>query len=119
MFKQKLTRVVGNVEGAHGCMLIGFDGIAIDSVFTSEELPQMSAISVELSNLLDKFRRLQAMYDVGEVNEVSLTTGDITTLARVVADEYLLVLAVDKHADVGRGQTMLRLISPFVEREMV
>jgi predicted regulator of Ras-like GTPase activity (Roadblock/LC7/MglB family) len=118
MFKQKLTRVVSNVEGAHGCMLIGFDGIAIDSVFNGEELPQLSAIAVELSNLLDKFRRLQ-VYDVGEVNEVSLTTGDITTLARVVADEYLLILAVPKHADVGRGQTMLRLIAPFVEREMI
>lgn len=118
MFKQKLTRVVSNVEGAFGCMLIGFDGIAIDSVFTDRELPQMSAISVELSNLLDKFRRLQ-MYDIGEVNEVSLTTGEITTLARVVAEEYLLVLAMEKHADVGRGQTMLRLIAPFVEREML
>lgn len=118
MFKQKLTRVVSNVEGAYGCMLIGFDGIAIDAVFKGEELPQLSAIAVELSNLLDKFRRLQ-VYDVGEVNEVSLTSGDITSLARVVADEYLLIVAMDKHADVGRGQTMLRLIAPFVEREMI
>ncbi|QED27927.1 hypothetical protein FRD01_11905 [Microvenator marinus] len=118
MFKQKLTRVVNNIDGAIGCMLIGFDGIAIDSVFREAEVPQLSAISVELSNMLDKFRRLQ-VYDVGDVNEVSITTGNITTLARVIADEYLLVLALDKDADVGRGQTMLRLISPFVEREMV
>jgi predicted regulator of Ras-like GTPase activity (Roadblock/LC7/MglB family) len=118
MFKQKLTRVVNNIDGAVGCMLIGFDGIAIDSVFRDQEIPQLSAIAVELSNMLDKFRRLQ-VYDVGDVNEVSITTGSITTLARVVADEYLLVLALDRDADVGRGQTMLRLISPFVEREMV
>ena len=119
MFKQKLTRVINNVEGTFACMLIGFDGIAIDTVYRDgEELPQLSAISVEVSNLLAKFRRLQA-YDVGEVNEVSLTTGEITTLARVVADEYLLILALDKDADVGRGTTMLRLIAPFVEREMV
>ena len=85
MFKQKLARVVNNIEGAVGCMLIGFDGIAIDSVFKDQELPQMSAIAIELSNLLDKFRRLQ-VYDVGEVNEVSITTGNITTLARVVAE---------------------------------
>ncbi|MEZ4458272.1 MAG: hypothetical protein R3E66_00825 [bacterium] len=117
MFKQKLTRVVNNIDGAMGCMLIGFDGISIDSVFKDQELPQMSAIAVELSNLLDKFRRLQ-VYDVGDVNEVSITTGNITTLARVVADEYLLILALHRDADVGRGQTMLRLIAPFVEREM-
>lgn len=117
MFRQKLTRVVNNIEGAYGCMLMGFDGIAIDSVFRGEELPQLTAIAVELSNVLDKFRRLQ-VYDVDDVNEVSLTTGDITTLARVVSDEYLLILALSKDADVGRGQTMLRLIAPFVEREM-
>jgi hypothetical protein len=77
----------------------------------------MSAVAVELSNMLDKFRRLQ-IYDVGEVNEVSITAGSITALAKVVADEYLLILAMAVDSDVKRGQTMLRLISPFVEREM-
>ncbi len=118
MFRQKLTRVVKNVDGSLGCMLIGFDGIPIDSVFGGQELAQMNAVAVELSNLLDKFRRLQ-IYEVGEVNEVSITLGEVTALARVVASEYLLILALDADADVNRGQTMLRLIAPYVEREMV
>ncbi|MBA2663357.1 MAG: hypothetical protein H0U74_13800 [Bradymonadaceae bacterium] len=117
MFKQKLTSVVNNVEGSIGCLLIGFDGIPIDSVYRDEELPQMSAIAVELSQLLDKFRRMQS-YEVGEVHEVSITAGSVTALAKVVADEYLLILALSAEADVQRGQTMLRLISPFVEKEM-
>jgi hypothetical protein len=98
-------------------LLIGFDGIQIDSVYGERELPEMNAIAIEVSNLLDKFRRMK-LHDIGEVNEVSITTGEVTALARVVADEYLLVLAMDSHADVNRGQTMLRLISPFVEQEM-
>lgn len=117
MFKEKLTRVISNVDGAIGCLLIGFDGIQIDHAYTSRELPEMNAIAIEVSNLLDKFRRMQ-LHDIGEVNEVSITTGEVTTLARVVADEYLLVLAMSARADVNRGQTMLRLISPFVEKEM-
>lgn len=117
MFKQKLTRVVSNVDGAIGCVLMGFDGIAIDS-FWAQEFPQMNAVAVELSNMLDKFRRLQ-IADVGPIYEVSITSGDITTLARVVAEDYLLILALSDEADVGRGQTMLRLISPFVEKEMM
>ena len=117
MFKEKLTRVVNNVNGSIGCLLIGFDGIQIDSVYGERELPEMNAIAIEVSNLLDKFRRMK-LHDIGEVNEVSITTGEVTALARVVADEYLLVLAMDSHADVNRGQTMLRLISPFVEQGM-
>lgn len=117
MFKQKLTRVVGNVDGALGCVLMDFDGIAIDQ-FWAKEMPTLNSVAVELSNLLAKFRRME-FKEMGEINEVSITTGDITTLARVVAGEYLLILALSDEADVGRGQTMLRLISPFVEKEMM
>lgn len=117
MFKEKLTRVIKNVPGAVGCFLIGFDGIQIDGLFADREVPEMSAVAIELSNLLAKFRRMQ-LHDLGEINEVSITTGQITTMARVVADEYLLVLAMSSTGDANRGQTMLRLIAPFVEREM-
>jgi len=117
MFREKLTRVINNVDGAIGCLLIGFDGIQIDGVYAGEEMAEMSAIAIEVSNLLNKFRRLN-LHEVGEVNEVSITTGTVTTLARVVAEEYLLVLAMSADADVNRGQTMLRLITPFVERDM-
>ncbi len=117
MFREKLSRVVNNVDGAIGCLLIGFDGIQIDGVYAEEEMVEMAAIAIEVSNLLDKFRRMN-LHEVGEVNEVSITTGSVTTLARVVADEYLLVLSMSANSDVNRGQTMLRLISPFVEREM-
>ncbi len=117
MFREKLSRVVNNVDGSIGCLLIGFDGIQIDAVYSGEEMTEMAAIAIEVSNLLDKFRRM-SLHEVGEVNEVSITTGAVTTLARVVSDEYLLVLWMHANADVNRGQTMLRLISPFVEREL-
>lgn len=117
MFKQKLTRVVSNIDGAIGCVLMGFDGISIDS-YWAQDFPQMQAVAVELSNMLDKFRK-QQIQDIGDIHEVSITSGDITTLARVVAEEYLLILALSDQADVGRGQTMLRLITPFLEKEMM
>lgn len=118
MFKEKLARVVRHVDGSLGCMLIGFDGIPIDSVFEGHQVPDLSAVAVEMSSLLAKFQRLEH-YDMGEVNEVSVTLGAITALAHVVAEEYLLILAVDQRADLNQGKAMLRLIAPSVECEMV
>ena len=118
MFKDTLAQVVSNVDGTLGCLLIGFDGIPIETIYPGEELPQMDEIAVELSNLLDKFRRLEKTYEMGGVDEVAVTIGDVTTLARVVGNEYILMLALDPRADVGRGQNMLRLIAPAVEREI-
>lgn len=117
MFKQRLTSVVNNVDGSIGCLLIGFDGIPIDEVYRDEELEEMNTIAVEISNLLDKLRRTQ-VYDGEQINELSITAGPITAVTKVVADEYMLILAMSAEADVNRGRTMLRLISPFVEREI-
>lgn len=117
MFKHRLTSMVNHVDGSLGCLLIGFDGIAIDSFYRGQEIAHMSAIAVELSNLLDKFRRLE-ITGMENINEVSITIGNLTALAKVVADEYLLILALSEDADIRRGQTMLRLVAPLVEKEM-
>lgn len=118
MFEEKLRQVVSNVDGTVGCLLIGFDGIPIETLYTGEEIPEMDDVAVELSNLLGKFRRLEENYEMGGVKEVAVTIGDVTTLARVVGEEYLLMLALEPEADVGRGQNMLRLIAPSVEDEI-
>lgn len=117
MFKQKLARVIENVQGSIGCMLIGLDGIAIDKEFRDQEDPQVGMIAVELSNLLDRLKRMEINDDV-PVNEIAVTAGDVTMLAHSVGGEYLLILAMHRDADINRGQTMLRLITPFIEREI-
>lgn len=118
MFEEKLSQIIDNVEGTLGCLLIGFDGIPIESLYTGEKLTEMDEIAVELSNLLGKFRRLEENYEMGGVEELAVTIGDVTTLAHVVGDEYMLMLALSPDADVDRGQNMLRLIAPAVEREI-
>jgi predicted regulator of Ras-like GTPase activity (Roadblock/LC7/MglB family) len=118
MFKEKLSQVVSHVDGTLGCLLIGFDGIPIETLYTGDEIPQMDEVAVELSNLLGKFRRLESTYEMGGVDEVAVTIGNITALAHVVGEEYLLMLALNSEGDVDRGQNMLRLIAPAVEREI-
>lgn len=117
MFEEKLSQIVDNVEGTLGCLLIGFDGIPIERVLSDDAFPEMEDVAVELSNLLDDFERLQS-YGLGELDAVSVAMGEVTTLARIVADEYLLMLVLRSDADVMRGQNMLQLVAPYVEREI-
>ncbi len=117
MFEDKLSRIVNNIEGARGCLLIGFDGIPIERVMLEDGFSQMEDVAVELSNLLDDFERLKA-YDLGGLNAVSVSMDNVTTLAQIVADEYLLMLILGSEADIERGQNMLRLVAPSVEREI-
>ena len=121
MFQDSMNRAMKHVSGSMGCMLIGFDGIPIASVF-SEKTPSpeahLVAMSVEAANMLRKMHRMATDGELAYVGGLSLMSERMTTLARVVQREYLLVMALEPEADVQKGLKMLRLISPAIEREM-
>ncbi|MFB6263040.1 MAG: hypothetical protein ABEL76_05365 [Bradymonadaceae bacterium] len=117
MFREDLARAVRHVDGSIGCLLIGFDGIPVEKMYPDGELQDMDAVAVELTNLLDEFRRLQSD-QLGDVDEAAITLGDITALAKIVDEEYLLMLVLDDSADVDRARRALRLIAPSVESEI-
>jgi len=121
MFQESLGRALTYVKGARACMLIGFDGIPIASVFAEDDsqiAEGLSGVAVEVANMLGQLNRNAATSEVGYVAEVSVVAEKITALARVVDNEYLLILAVDHDTDMDKGARVLRLIGPWVEQQM-
>ena len=116
-FRTKLKSVVDHVEGALGCILIDLEGMEIDWFPRDGTEGNLRMIAVELSSLLKKLR-MMSVESQDDILEVSMTAGSVTTLARVVSDEYMLVVSLRRDADVSRAQSMLRLVAPFVEREI-
>lgn len=120
MFQDSLNRTLEHVEGTLGCLLIGFDGIPIATVFHDEAFGRevlMPAI-VELSGMFGKLGRAEALNRSGATRETRVITDGLVIIARVVQAEYLLVLALDPSADLQRGSRALRLIAPWVEEMM-
>ncbi|MBH24832.1 MAG: hypothetical protein CMH57_10335 [Myxococcales bacterium] len=98
--------------------MLGFDGIPIASVFVNKETEGelVNAVAVELSNTFGKLRATS--FGAGGLEEMSLLSGEMAVLARVVQEEYLLLMALKPGADLDQGARMLRLISPWVEQQM-
>jgi len=118
MFRENLERALQHVDKASACHLIGIDGIPVASVFAEEEAAgSLSPLVVELSNTIGLMQRSSGD-EVADLREVSLVLDHVTVVARIVAEEYLLVLMLSPGADVGKGAQMLRLLSPWIEREM-
>lgn len=109
------------VDGAQACMLIGFDGIPIASAFARDDsqiADDLSGVAVEVANLLGQLNRAAVGSEIGFVAEVSLVADKVAALARVVGDEYLLILAVDHSTDKDKGSRVLRLIAPWIEEQL-
>lgn len=121
MFQENLQRALLHVQGARGAMLIGFDGIPIASLYaegTSEGDTQLLEYAVELTHMIRKFNRTALDRGTPPIEEMSTTNHHQRTLARVVHGEFLLILAMEPGAESEAGGQMLKLLAPWVEREL-
>ncbi len=116
MFKQALESVVENVEGGVAALLMGFDGIAVDQY--SPVGFDIETMGMELSVVLNDARKAAVALDVGPTDEVSFRTEKVTTVVRILNDEYFLALALKPEGNLGKGRFLLRLAAPRVLQEL-
>lgn len=120
-FREHLDEMVHSVEGAVAASVMGFDGIAIDTVDVSANGTgdvDIQTMLVEYTNILSQLRQAAEVLESGKVTELYIGTEKLTTLARLVTDEYLAVLAVRPDANLGKARYVLRLVTPRIRAEL-
>jgi predicted regulator of Ras-like GTPase activity (Roadblock/LC7/MglB family) len=109
MFKTILREVVENTDGALASILMGFDGITVDSYSGSTSKVDMETVGSEYSQVLTQIKAAAQMLEMGTANEVAVQADNMVTLMRMLNDEYFVALALEPSGNVGKGRFLLRL----------
>jgi len=117
MFGSKLQETVNNVSGGHAAILMGFDGIPVD-MYSKEPEPDIEIIGMEFSVILKEVRKAAEMLDSGTAEELMIKTEKLSTIIRVVTDEYFLALAVNPEGNIGKARYLLRILAPEFMKEL-
>ena len=119
MFQENLKRLVDDTEGGVAGLLMGFDGIAVDSYSIPEGGVDITTVGMEFSFILTQVRKAAEILEVGGVQEIAIRTDNLTFLIRVVSPEYFLALAVRPEGNFGKGRYLLRVTAPKLQAELV
>ena len=117
-FRTHLEQVVGQGEGAVACSVMGFDGIAIDTYQVNDPGLDLPAMLVEYGSILGKLKEAAAALQAGLVTEVSISTDRLSTIARLLTQEYYIVLALTPEGNWGKARYALRVAAPKVKAEL-
>ncbi len=112
MFKEILQDLVDRTDGGVAGLLMATDGIAIDQYATGEGPFDVEAVGMEYSVVLKGVQRAAEMLDTGATNEVSLKTERLTTIVRMLSDEYFVALTLEPGGNVGKARYLLRVTAP-------
>lgn len=108
MFKDLLQEVVENTNGAIAGVLMGYDGITVDSYVGSDVGLNVETIGMEYSVVLNQIKQAAEMLDIGAAREVAVQAETLTTVIRLLNDEYFVALAMLPTGNIGKARYLLR-----------
>jgi predicted regulator of Ras-like GTPase activity (Roadblock/LC7/MglB family) len=118
MFREPLQKIVDNVEGGIAGLVMGFDGIAVESYTREGQKIDINTVGMEFSFILTQVRKAAEILDVGGVNEVSIKAERLTIVIRVLNNEYFLALALAPEGNYGKGRYLMRVVAPKLQQEL-
>jgi predicted regulator of Ras-like GTPase activity (Roadblock/LC7/MglB family) len=118
-FREHLQDVCQGVDGAVACSLMGVDGIEVDTHLAEEAVDlDVKSLLVEYSGLFRGAREAAGAHEAGELAELSIHTGKLWTVARMVSGEYFLAVALRPEGNLGKARFLLRVTAPKVRAEL-
>jgi predicted regulator of Ras-like GTPase activity (Roadblock/LC7/MglB family) len=117
MFKEALKKLVDNVEGGIAGLVMGFDGIAVDS-YTRDGKMDITTVGMEFSFILTQLRKAAETLEVGGVQEITIKAEQLTLVMRCLNDEYFLGLALAPEGNFGKGRFLMRVVAPRLQAEL-
>ncbi len=118
MFQDNLKRLVDGTEGGVAGLLMGFDGIAVESLSKDADF-DVQTVGMEFSFVLTQVRKAAEILEVGALQEIAIRAEKLTILIRVVSPEYFVALAVRPEGNFGKGRYLLRVVAPKFQAELV
>ena len=117
-FAQALETVASRVPEMRVVMIIGTDGIPIERLVLQHD-PNLETIAAEYTTLLRSSLAASADTELGDLQELSVVTENLTTLIVAITREYFLFAVLAPGAMLGRARFALRMAGVGLEREFL
>jgi len=112
MFKELLREVVDSTDGAVAGLLMGYDGITLENYARGGQAIDVESVGMEYSVVLTQIRQAAEMLDIGTAREITVQTESMTTVIRLINDEYFVAVALKPGGNYGKARFQLRMKAP-------
>ena len=117
MFREHLNRVSRRIEGALALSLVAKDGMLVES-FSSDPDLDLEVLAAELVSQARSISNNHRELDVGEVQQLSVSTDRLTLMVSSVTSDYYLLLVLGPEGNYGKARFELRRARLLLERDL-
>ena len=118
MFRDNLRRIVEQTQGALSALLMGFDGIPVETFQADNKKVDIQTVGMEFSHILTQVRKAADGLDAGGVEDVTIRTEKMTILIRILTKDYFLAVVVAPNGIPGKGRYLMRVTAPKLQADL-
>ena len=118
MFAETLKKVVDNVDGGLGAIVMGLDGIAVDSYTRQPDRVDINTVAMEFSFILGQAVKASATLKLGGLEEFSVRAERLTLVTRMLSPQYFIAVAMAPEGNFGKCRYLMRLAVPKLTAEL-
>ena len=112
MFAETLKKVVDNVEGGIAAVIMGLDGISVDTYIKLPERVDVNTVAMEFSFILSQVRKAGDSLQVGSLEELSVKAQRLMLVCRMLSPQYFVAIAMAPEGNFGKCRYLVRMASP-------
>ena len=112
MFADTLRKVVDNVDGGIAAVIMGLDGIPVDSYVRQSDKLDVNTVGMEFSFILGQVRKAGDSLQVGGLEELTVKAQRLMLVCRMVSPQYFIAVVMAPEGNFGKARYLARLASP-------
>ena len=118
MFTDYLRKIVDSVEGGLGGLIMGLDGIAVETYVKDTQRFDINTIGMEFSFILTQVKKAGDILQIGGVNEFSVKAEQLIMVIRMLTEEYFMAIILRSDGNFGKARFMMRVSEPRLRAEL-
>ena len=118
MFTETLKKVVDNIEGGIAAVIMGLDGIAVDSYVKLDDRVDVNTVAMEFSFILTQVRKAGDSLAVGNLEELSVKAQRLLLVCRMLSPQYFIAIVMAPEGNFGKARYLARLAQPALVAQL-
>ena len=112
LFAETLKKVVDNVEGGIAAVIMGLDGISVDTYIKLADRVDVNTVAMEFSFILSQVRKAGDSLAVGSLEELSVKAQRLLLVCRMISPQYFIAIVMAPEGNFGKARYLARLAQP-------
>jgi predicted regulator of Ras-like GTPase activity (Roadblock/LC7/MglB family) len=118
VFAETLKKVVDNIEGGIAAVVMGLDGIAVDSYVKLDDRVDVNTVAMEFSFILGQVRKAGDSLAVGSLEELSVKAQRLLLVCRMLSAQYFIAIVMAPEGNFGKARYLARLAQPALVAQL-